>query len=90
MPATEPAVELSPFVVSSDQDTGYSAQSTLSGTRTRTPLKDVPSAIGVFTSDFISDLGAFNERELLAYSASAVPEMGDQAANVSGPMGSVR
>jgi iron complex outermembrane recepter protein len=82
--ASDPAVELSPFVVSSEQDTGYAAQSTLSGTRTRTPLKDVPSAIGVFTADFISDLGAISERDLLAYSASAVPELGDQNANVSG------
>jgi iron complex outermembrane recepter protein len=83
-PADEAAVELSPFVVSSEQDTGYAAQSTLSGTRTRTPLKDVPSAIGVFTADFISDLGATSERDLLAYSASAVAELGDQNASVSG------
>ena len=81
--ATDP-IELSPFVVSTDQDTGYAAQSTLSGTRTRTPLKDVPSAIGVFTADFMSDLGAINERDLLAYSASAVAELGDQNANISG------
>ena len=82
--ASDPVVELSPFVVSTDQDTGYAAQSTLSGTRTRTPLKDVPSAIGVFTADFIHDLGAISERDLLAYSASAVPELGDQNANISG------
>ncbi|MDO8539884.1 MAG: TonB-dependent receptor [Opitutaceae bacterium] len=80
----DPVVELSPFVVSQEQDTGYAAQSTLSGTRTRTPLKDVPSAIGVFTMDFINDLGALNERDVLMYSASAVAELGDQNANVSG------
>ncbi|HUR58428.1 MAG TPA: TonB-dependent receptor plug domain-containing protein [Opitutaceae bacterium] len=82
--ANDPAVELSPFVVSSEQDTGYAAQSTLSGTRTRTPLKDVPSAIGVFTADFLDDLGAISEREVLAYSASVVPELGDQNASVNG------
>ncbi len=81
---TDPVVELSPFMVSQDQDTGYAAQTTLSGTRTRTPLKDVPSAVGVFTMDFINDLGAFSERDVLMYSASAVPELGDQNANVSG------
>jgi iron complex outermembrane recepter protein len=83
-PATDPAIELSPFLVSSDQDTGYAAQSTLSGTRTRTPLKDIPSAIGVFTMDFINDLSAVSEKDLLAYSASAVAELGDQNANLSG------
>lgn len=77
-------IELSPFVVSSEQDTGYAAQSTLSGTRTRTPLKDVPSAIGVFTADLMGDLGAISEKDVLAYSASAVPELGDQNASISG------
>lgn len=57
-PKPEEAIELSPFVVSVNQDTGYVAQDTLSGTRTRTLLKDVAGAIGVFTADLISDLGA--------------------------------
>lgn len=82
--AVDPVVELSPFVVSQDQDTGYAAQSTLSGTRTRTELKDVPSAVSIFTKDFITDLGATGERDILLYSASAVAELGDQNANVSG------
>jgi acetyl esterase/lipase/outer membrane receptor protein involved in Fe transport len=83
-PPREPAIELSPFVVSAAQDTGYVAQDTLSGTRTRTPLKDVANAIGVFTRDFIDDLGAASEKDVLAYSASVVPEVGDQSANGRG------
>jgi len=82
-PAPE-AVELSPFVVTESQGTGYVAQDTLSGARTRTPLKDVASAIGVFTRDFIDDLGATSEKDILAYSASVVPETGDQTANGRG------
>jgi iron complex outermembrane recepter protein len=79
-----PVVELSPFVVDAQQDTGYVANDTLSGTRTRTSLKDVPSAVSVFTADLLADLAAIGEKDVLLYSASAVAELGDQNANVSG------
>lgn len=75
-----PAVELSPFVVTEVQNTGYAAQDTLSGSRTRTALKDVAGAVGVYTRDFIDDLAATSEKDIMAYSASAVPELGDQNA----------
>ncbi|HEY1794474.1 MAG TPA: hypothetical protein VGG34_16295, partial [Opitutaceae bacterium] len=45
----EPTV-LSPFVVDASEDKGsYQAESTLAGTRVRTDLKDVASAISVVT-----------------------------------------
>lgn len=77
-------VVLSPFVASSDQDTGYQAASTLAGTRTRTSLRDIASPVGVFTADFIQDLGATNEADVMLYSASAVPELSEQGASVNG------
>lgn len=80
----EQTIELSPFVISAGTDTGYAAQNTLSGTRTRTDLKDVASAISVFTRDFMNDLAATTEDDILAYSAAAVPELTDQTANVQG------
>ncbi|MSU50653.1 MAG: TonB-dependent receptor [Opitutus sp.] len=79
--AVEPAVQLSPFEVTADQPTGYAAQDTLSGSRTRTALKDVASAVGVYSRDLIDDLAAVSEKDLMAYSASAVPEIGDQTAS---------
>jgi hypothetical protein len=52
-PETEKAIELSPFVVQSDKDTGYQAASTLAGTRLNTPVKDLGAAISIYTKDFL-------------------------------------
>ena len=51
---TDETIVLSPFVVdaSSDAD-GYTAKSTLAGTRVRTDLRDVASAISVVTAQFL-------------------------------------
>ena len=46
---------LSPFLVEAEEDTGYSARDTLAGTRIRTELKDVGSAIQVVTQKFLKD-----------------------------------
>lgn len=75
---------LSPFVTLSEKDAGYQAASTLAGTRTRTALSDIASSVGVFTVDFIRDLGATSEADVLLYSASAVAELGEQGASVNG------
>jgi outer membrane receptor protein involved in Fe transport len=82
--ADEPAITLSPFVVDAAKDVGYAAQNTLSGTRTNSALKDIASAVGVFTQEFIRDLGATNETDIMAYSAFAVPELTEQTANLQG------
>lgn len=54
----EEVVELNPFQVSSEEDSGYKAASTLAGTRIRTDLKDVVSGISVVTAEFLKDTGA--------------------------------
>jgi iron complex outermembrane recepter protein len=82
--SNETPFELSPFVVSAGTDQGYAARDTLSGTRTRTELKDVAATVGVFTQEFINDLAATNENDIMAYSASAVPELTDQTNNMQG------
>ena len=52
-------IGLSPFVVDADEDAdSYRATSTLAGTRVRTDLKDVASAITVVTTQFLQDTGA--------------------------------
>jgi outer membrane receptor protein involved in Fe transport len=58
---------LSPFVVESSEDNGYLASATLAGTRVRTDLRDVASAISVVTQQFLQDTGAKNSPDLLVY-----------------------
>ena len=67
----EDMITLSPFEVTSDKDTGYQASQTLAGTRIRTDLKDVGSAIGVVTKEFMQDIGATDSATLLQYTTNA-------------------
>src|SRR6185436_9179646 len=70
-PAVQPPpVELSPFVVDDTKDVGYLATNTLAGSRFNTSLKDTPATISVLTSEFISDLGAFQIEEALQYAVN--------------------
>src|SRR4249920_648094 len=56
-PQNEDVLVLSPFEVSADDSRGYQATQTLAGTRIRTDLKDVGSAITVITKEFMQDIG---------------------------------
>jgi outer membrane receptor protein involved in Fe transport len=67
----EPVLELSPFEVRADEDTGYQATQSLAGTRIRTDLKDVASAISVVTKEFMQDIGATDSGTLLQYTTNA-------------------
>lgn len=80
----EEVFTLSPFEVSPEEDQGYRASSSLAGSRLNTDLNDIASAVTVYTKELIDDLGATSEDEIMAYAASAVPELSDQAANVQG------
>jgi outer membrane receptor for ferric coprogen and ferric-rhodotorulic acid len=60
-------VNLSPFVVQSERDTGYVATDSLAGTRFRTPLKDIAASISVVTKDLMDDLAANTLEDLLVY-----------------------
>ncbi len=75
---SDEVVVLSPFTVSSERDRGYQATDTLAGTRIRTDLADIGSAISVVTKEFMDDLGAVNNETLLAYTTNT---------EVSGPRG---
>lgn len=70
-PAEEDVLVLSPFEVSAEDDTGYAATQTLAGTRIRTDLKDVGSAITVVTKEFMQDIGATDASTLLQYTPNA-------------------
>jgi outer membrane receptor for ferric coprogen and ferric-rhodotorulic acid len=63
-PATEPekappkdkdVVELSPFTVKSEKDTGYFAENTLAGSRLNTNIADLAASITVVTKQQMED-----------------------------------
>jgi hypothetical protein len=70
-------VNLSPFVIASERETGWSANDTLSATRTKQALKDVPVNIDAITADFMDDLGLFTADETARFVANvyAAPTM---------------
>src|SRR5687768_1891783 len=62
---------LSPFEVNVGSDTGYQAQSTLSGSRLNTRLKDTAAPISVFTEEFLADVGLTSFLELAEWAVGA-------------------
>ena len=80
-PASRATVELSPFEVRSDKDTGYTATSTLAGSRINTQLRNTSAAISVFTSQFIEDTGALNVTEALTYALNGERDLTDFTGN---------
>lgn len=63
---------LSAFEVSTARDVGYRATNSIAGTRTNTPIKDVPLNIQVFTKELAEDLLIKNQVDFEAYNASLV------------------
>ncbi len=68
--AEEEIVVLSPFEVSAAADTGYIATDSLAGTRIRSELRDIASAISVVTKDLMNDIGATDTGTLLQYTTN--------------------
>ncbi len=85
--AQEDPIALSPFVISSEKETGWSANDTLTGTRTKQALKDLPVNIDAITADFMEDLGLFTADETAQFVANVfalpVMENDNQAGNFS-------
>jgi iron complex outermembrane receptor protein len=67
--ADEP-VELSPFVVNADHRDSYIASESVTGTRVKTQIKDLPFTVSVITSEFMNDFDFFDLGSDLAYTAS--------------------
>src|ERR1019366_2665924 len=84
----EETLVLSPFVVDSTREKGsYMANSTLAGTRVRTDLDNVASALSVVTAQFLQDTGANNNQDLLIYTVNT--EVAGLNGNFSGQAGNV-
>jgi len=79
--ADESIVELSPFVLTEQLATGYSATETLSGTRMRTDLKDVSASLSILTPEFLQDLGVTSFERALEYTPSVNLDQGDAVGN---------
>ena len=67
---TEDTIQLSPFIITTDSDVGYTATSTLSGSRIKTDFKDLASQVSVMTPEFLADIGAVNNDDAFLYSAT--------------------
>ena len=75
LPTTAPAgrggvVELSPFVINADAETGWVATQTLGGSRMKTDFKDLAQPMEVLTMDFMRDLGVNSFEQALIYSTN--------------------
>ncbi len=73
---------LSPFSVDASGDDGYRSTSTLAGTRLKTDLRDVGSAISVMTREVFDDTGATDAATALSYGLST--EVGGEQGNYAG------
>ncbi len=81
----EETVMLTPFEVSTNQDTGYAGQDTLSGSRLRTNLRDVAAAISPMTAEFLRDIAATNIESAVEYGVGTRMDTDD--ARTAGPVG---
>ncbi|MBL9215387.1 MAG: TonB-dependent receptor [Opitutaceae bacterium] len=65
--AAEPVLELNPFIVTHENDVGYSARQTAIGNRVVKQIVDIPSSISIVNSEMLRDLGATDARLALQY-----------------------
>ncbi len=71
-PSESEVVVLSPFAVNDQQTHGYQATNSIGGTRSNTPIKDIPLNIQVFTKDLAQDIVATTQMDLERYNAAMV------------------
>jgi hypothetical protein len=75
---SDTVIQLTPFEVSSERDTGYGAATTLAGNRLNSELRDLGNSISVITPEFLRDIGATNNETLLQYT------LGTEVGNIQG------
>ncbi len=74
--------QLSPFVVEGTDTDGYTATSTLGGTRIRTDLRDLSTPLSVSTKQFLQDTNSQSNLDLLNYTTNT--EVGGLFGNYGG------
>jgi outer membrane receptor protein involved in Fe transport len=58
-PGASDTITLSPFEVSANSIRGYVASETMTGSRVKVPILDLPYTVNVMTSEFFKDFGVF-------------------------------
>src|SRR6266542_1749595 len=86
-PTDETAIELSPFEVRAENDVGYQAANTVSGSRLNSRLRDTPASVTAFTPEFLSDIAATNLEEMLGHATNVETEVEDSNAGFNNPPG---
>jgi len=76
---------LSPFTIEESDSVGYQATNTLAGSRLKTPLRDIGSAIQVITAELFEDTGSTTMEEILPYALNM--EVGGVNGNFAGGPG---
>ncbi len=69
-PQDKDVVELSPFTVKSEKDTGYFAENTLAGSRLNTNIADLAASITVVTKQQMEDTASVDINDVFKYEAS--------------------
>lgn len=77
----EDVYQLSPFTVTSDDDDGYQALTTLGGTRLRSDLRDLAASISVVTKQMMEDISADSWDRLAPFTLGT--EVGGLSGNFS-------
>jgi hypothetical protein len=73
------ALVLSPFVVTSDKDVGYTAASSAMGGRLNTALEDTAASVSIFNEQFLQDLAVSTLTEAAEWAPNAVSVYRDAA-----------
>ncbi len=58
-PPKSETIELSPFEVTTNAVNGYVASETMTGSRVKTQIVDLPYSVNVMTNEFLEDFGIF-------------------------------
>ncbi len=80
LPDDDDVYILDAFIVDAQDQRGYVASTSMSGTRLAQLVRDIPIPIDIITEDFIRDTGALTVREALQYTAGLETEITSQQA----------
>lgn len=64
-----PVYELSPFEVNTTEQFGYRANTSVSGTRTATPVRELPFSLQIVTDELIDDMNVADLEDILLFTA---------------------
>lgn len=79
----EPVIQLSPFEVTTENDVGYQAGNTTSGSRMNSSLKDTAASIMAFTPEFMADFNVTSLADMIAYTPNMSADMLQNSADAN-------